>query len=93
MFMTVSHWSLDHVSDEMIAEAEAKFMPMIMNTGADQAFMVQTGDESLMVVIQFPDANTGQSALPHIGAIREMAAEQFGMTMQNAVAGVVRAHR
>ena len=29
--------------------------------------MVQTGDDSLMVVIQFPDAATGQSALPQIG--------------------------
>ena len=93
MFMTASHWSIDQITDNMIAEAESKFMPMIMDTGADQAFMVQTGDDSLMVVIQFPDAATGQSALPHIGKIREMAAEQFGMTMQNAVAGAVRAHR
>ena len=93
MFMTASHWSIDQITDDMISEAEAKFMPMIMATGATQAFMVQTGDDSLMVVIQFPDAATGQAALPQIGSIREMAAEQFGMTMQNAVAGVVRAHR
>ena len=93
MFMTASHWSIDQITENMIAEAEAKFMPMIMDTGADHAFMVQTGEDSMMVVIQFPDAATGQAALPQIGSIREMAAEQFGMTMQNAVAGVVRAHR
>lgn len=93
MFMTASHWSIDQITDEMMNEAEDKFMPMIMDTGADQAFMVQTGEDSLMVVIQFPDAATGQATLPKIGTIREMAAAQFGMTMQNAVAGAVRAHR
>ncbi|HCP17909.1 MAG: hypothetical protein CBC12_02905 [Candidatus Puniceispirillum sp. TMED52] len=93
MFMTASHWSIDQVTDSMVAEAEAKFMPMIMDTGATHAYMVQTGDDSMMVVVQFPDAETGQAALPKIGSIREMAAEQFGMTLQNAVAGVVRAQR
>jgi hypothetical protein len=93
MFMTVSHWSIDLVTDEMIAEAEAEFMPMILDTGAEHAYMVQTGEDSMMVVVQFPNSDTGQSALPKIGAIREMAANKFGMTLQNAVAGVVRAHR
>ena len=93
MFMTASHWSIDQVTDEMVAEAKSKFLPMIMNTGADHAFMVQTGEDSMMVVVQFPNADTGQSALPKIGEIREIAAQRFGMTMQNAVAGVVRAHR
>lgn len=93
MFMTASHWTLSEVNDEIVAQADAKFMPMIMNTGADQAFMVQTGDDSMMVVIQFPDSETGQAALSRIADIRAMAAEEFGMTMQNAVAGPVRAHR
>ena len=93
MFITVSHWSLDQITDEMIADAEAEFMPMILDTGAEHAYMVQTGENSMMVVVQFPNADTGQSALPKIGEIREMAAQRFGMTMQNAVAGVVRAHR
>lgn len=93
MFMTVSHWSIDQVTDEMIAEAEAEFMPMILDTGAEHAYMVQTGEDSMMVVVQFPNSDTGQSALPKIGEIREMAANKFGMTLQNAVAGVVRAHR
>ena len=34
MFITVSHWSLDQITDEMIADAEAEFMPMILDTGA-----------------------------------------------------------
>ena len=93
MFITVSHWSLDQITDEMIADAEAEFMPMILDTGAEHAYMVQTGEDSMMVVVQFPNADTGQSALPKIGEIREMAAQRFGMNMQNAVAGVVRAHR
>ena len=93
MFMTASHWSIDQVTDEIVAEAESKFLPMIMDTGAIHAFMVQTGEDSMMVVAQFPDAAAGQSAIPQIGKIREMAAEEFGMTMANAVAGPVRAHR
>ena len=47
MFMTASHWSIDQVTDEMVAEAESKFLPMIMDTGADHAFMVQTGEDSM----------------------------------------------
>ena len=93
MFMTASHWSIDQVTDEMVAEAESKFLPMIMDTGADHAFMVQTGEDSMMVVVQFPNLTTGQSAAPQIGKIREMAAAQLGMTMVNAVAGPVRAYK
>ena len=93
MFMTVSHWDAPNLSDDMVAQAEAKFMPMIMQTGAEQAFMVQTDEKAMMVVIHFPDAETGQSALPKISQIRETAAEEFGMTMQMAAAGTVRAHR
>ena len=48
---------------------------MIMDTGAFHAFMVQTGEDSKMVDVQFPDAATGQSAIPQIGRIREMEAE------------------
>lgn len=93
MFMTVSHWSLDQITDDMMARADEKFMPMIMDIGASHAFMVQTGEDSMMVVLHFPDAATGQAAMPHITSIREMAASEFGMTMQSAAAGPVRAHR
>ena len=93
MFITASQWSVERITDDMIAESDREFMPMIMALGADHAFMVQTGEDSLMVIIQFPDVATGQAALPQIGAIREMAATKFGMTMQNAVAGAVRAYR
>ena len=92
MFMTVSHWKAESVSDEMIAEAEKIFMPRIADTGAEQAFMVQTGPDSLMVVLQFNDAQTGQNALPQIGSIREAAAEMFAMTLESASAGMVKAH-
>ena len=64
---------------------------MVMDTGADHAFLVQTDEDSMMVVVQFPDPTTGQSAAPQIGKIREMASEKLGMTMVNAVAGLVRA--
>ena len=47
MFMTASHWSIDQVTEEMVAEAESKFLPMIMDTGAEHAFMVQTSEDSM----------------------------------------------
>ena len=65
-------------------------MPMILDTGAEHAYMVQTGEDSMMVVVQFPNADTDNS-LPKIGEIREMVHNDSNA--QNAVAGVVRAHR
>ena len=71
MFMTVSHWKAESVSDGIIAKAEKIFMPRNADTAAEQAFMVQTGPDSLMAVLQFNDAQTGQNALPQIGSISE----------------------
>ena len=45
MFMTVSHWSLDHITDELIADAEAEFMPMILDTGAEQLAASKSDEE------------------------------------------------
>ena len=56
MFMTASHWSIDQVTDEIVAEAESKFLPMIMDTGVHLWF----SEDSMMVVVQFPDAAAGQ---------------------------------
>ena len=90
--MTVSHWKAESFSDEMIAEAEKMFMPRSADTAAEQAFMVQTGPDSLMAVLQFNDAQTGQNALQQIGSIREAAAKIFAMTLESASAGMVKAH-
>ena len=34
-FVTISHWDVPKVTDQMMEEAKQKFMPLILATGAD----------------------------------------------------------
>jgi len=51
--------------------------------------MVRTGELSLCVVTQYPDAAAAQTAQAKIAEIREQVAQEFPMTMQSAHAGEV----
>jgi len=86
-FVTISHWDVPEVTDELMEEAKQKFMPLILATGADNVYMVRTSDSSVSVVTHFPDEAIGKAAIEKIGAIREKAAEHFGMTLNSAHAG------
>jgi len=86
-FVTISHWDVPEVTDEMMEEAKQKFMPLILATGADNVYMVRTSDSSVSVVTHFPDEEIGKAAIEKIGAVREKAAEHFGMTLNSAHAG------
>jgi hypothetical protein len=86
-FVTISHWDVPEVTDEMMEEARQKFMPLIIATGADNVYMVRTSDSSVSVVTHFPDEEIGKAAIEKIGAVREKAAEHFGMTLNSAHAG------
>ena len=46
-FVTISHWHVPEVTDEMMEEAKQKFMPLILATGADNVYMVRTSDSSV----------------------------------------------
>ena len=86
-FVTISHWDVPDATDAMMNEAKEKFMPMILATGADNVYMVRTGDKTVAVVTHFPDEALGKAAIEKIGAVREKAAEHFGMTLTSAHAG------
>ena len=86
-FVTISHWDVPEVTDELMEEAKQKFMPLILATGADNVYMVRTSDSSVSVVTHFPDEEIGKAAIEKIGAVREKAAEHFGMTLNSAHAG------
>ncbi|AXI47944.1 hypothetical protein C1J03_19205 [Sulfitobacter sp. SK012] len=88
-FVTVSHWTATEVTDEMIAKADAKFVPLIKANGATGVQMVRTGDLSICVITQYADAATAQSAQAKIAGLREQVAKEFPMTMTSAHGGDV----
>ena len=87
-FVTISNWDVPNATDEMMDEAKEKFMPLILATGADNVYMVRTSDTTVSVVTHFPTDELGKAAAEKIGAVREKAADHFGMTLINANAGV-----
>ena len=60
-FVTISHWDVPNATDDMMDEAKEKFMPMILATGADNVYMVRTGDNTVSVVTHFPDEALGKA--------------------------------
>ena len=88
-FVTVSHWTSTEISEEMISTANEKFIPLIMGVGASEVQMVRTGELTLCVVTQYPDAEAAQTAQSKIAEIREQVAQDFPMTMVSAHAGAV----
>ena len=88
-FVTVSHWTSTEISEEMISTANEKFIPLIMGVGASEVQMVRTGELTLCVVTQYPDAEAAQTAQSKIAEIREQVAQDFPMTMVSAHAGEV----
>ena len=51
-------------------------------------YMVITSDTTVSVVTHFPTEEVGKAAAEGIGAVREKAAEHFGMTMVSVNTGV-----
>ena len=86
-FVTISHWDVPEVTDEMMEEAKQKFMPLVLATGADNVYMVRTSDSNVSVVTHFPDEELGKAAMDKINAVWEKAAENFAMTLNSAHAG------
>ena len=88
-FITISHWTSTHMSDETIAEARDKFIPMIMSAGATGVHMVRTGELSSCVVTHYSDAAAAEAASAKIAEIRASATSDFPMTLTSAHAGEV----
>ncbi|MFQ3184013.1 MAG: hypothetical protein ACI9RO_001464 [Alteromonas macleodii] len=88
-FITVSLWTATEITDEMITRATDKFIPMIMSLGASNVKMVRTGDLSMCVVTQYPDATAAGLAQAKIAEIRDQVASEFPMTLKNVHGGEV----
>ena len=91
-FITVSHWTSDEVmSDEIINEAQDRFVPMILSAGANAVQMVRTGEKTSMVISHYPDTKTAEAAQAKIAEIRSQASSDFPMKLASAHAGEVTA--
>ena len=88
-FITISHWTATEITDVMISKANEKFVPLIIANGATGVQMVRTGDLSICVITQYPDAAAAQAAQAKIAGLREQVAKEFPMTMTSAHGGDV----
>ena len=74
-FVTISHWDVPKVTDQMMEEAKQKFMPLILATGADNVYMVCTSDSSVSVVTHFANSSLARRQWTKL--------VQFGRKLQN----------
>ena len=88
-YCTVSHWNTAEWSDELVAIAKEKFVPLIMSVGAAKVQMVRTGDLSFCVVTEYADAAAADAAQARIAEIRSQAADELPMSMVSSHAGGV----
>lgn len=88
-FVSVSHWTATEITDETVKTASERFLPVILEAGATAVQMVKTGDLSMCVVTQYPDAATAQAAQAKITELRAEVARDFPMTLASAHAGEV----
>jgi hypothetical protein len=88
-YVTITHWTTTDMTDEMIAIANEKYVPMFLQVGASSVQMVRTGDLSMCVITQYSDASTAQSAQEGIAHIRSQAAGEFPMTIASTHGGEV----
>jgi hypothetical protein len=88
-YVTITHWTTADMTDEMIAAANEKFAPMVLQGGASSIQMVRTGDLSMCVITQYTDAKTARSAQQRIAHIRSQAANEFPMKITSTIGGEV----
>ena len=89
MYATVSHWEFEKFTDEMSEEAETKILPMLKKLGALNAYAIQTGDHTSMVVTIYSSKEVCNGAMAKIAEVRSEAGDTFSMTMVKAEQGSV----
>ncbi|WP_299787186.1 hypothetical protein [uncultured Marivita sp.] len=80
-YFSVSHWDTTDWTDDMEALARDKYVPMVMNLGAESVDMIRTGKHNFVVVTKYTDATKGEAAQARIEKIRDQAAEEMPMKM------------
>ncbi|NRB18830.1 MAG: hypothetical protein HRU33_15035 [Rhodobacteraceae bacterium] len=88
-YVSLTLWSVDEMSDEMLAAAKEKYVPMIMSIGATAVQMVRTGDLTMCVITQYSDSDAAAAAQEKIAELRSQASSEFTMTMEGVYAGDV----
>jgi hypothetical protein len=88
-FVSISHWTATEITDDMIAKANEKFIPLVIANGATGVQMVRTGDLSTCVITQYADAAAAQAAQAKVASLREQVAKEFPMTLTSAHGGDV----
>ena len=88
-YVTLTHWKTSKLTDEMLAAANKKFIPMIMQVGASNVQIMRTGDLSICVITQYKDADTARAAQQRIAHIRSQAASEFPMTIERTHTGEI----
>lgn len=88
-YVTLTHWTTRELTDEMLAIANEKFIPMIMQVGASNVQIMRTGELSICVITQYKDSDTAIAAQQRIAHIRSQAASEFPMTIDSTHAGEV----
>jgi hypothetical protein len=88
-YVTITHWTATEMTDKMIAIANEKYVPMVIQVGASSVQLVRTGDLSMCVITQYSDASTAQSAKEGIAHIRSQAASEFPMKITSTCGGEV----
>jgi hypothetical protein len=88
-YVTLTHWTTTTLNDDLVAAANEKFVPMIMQVGASSVQVMRTGELSICVITQYKDAETAIAAQERIAHIRSQAANEFPMTIDSVHAGDV----
>ena len=88
-YATISNWTATEWTDEIVALANDKFIPMIISAGASSVQIVRTGDLTFCVVTQYENETAATAAQAKIAVIRAKAASDLPMQMESAHAGAV----
>ena len=86
---SISNWTTTDWTDDMVALARDKYVPMIMAVGAQSVQMIRTGDLSFSVVTTYPDAAACAAAQSKIAELRAQAKTDMPMTMDSVTDGEV----
>lgn len=88
-YVTLTLWSAEGMSDEMLATAQEKYVPMILSVGATGVQMVRTGDATMCVITQYADAGAASTAQAKIAELRSQASSEFTMILDGVHSGEV----
>jgi len=88
-YVTLTLWSAEEMTDEMLATAQEKYVPMILSVGATGVQMVRTSETTMSVITQYADADVAEAAQAKIAELRSQASSEFTMTLEGVHSGEV----